>query len=86
MKNPTLKISRAGFFIAQKSPKNFPRVISSELTAIRDSVRSELSLNKETHDVVKASWASVRLEGVEPGFIDPKIINQTLYNFSDFIP
>ena len=80
MKIPALYLPRAGFFIAQKSPKNFPRVISSELTAIRDSVRSELSLNKETHDVVKASWASVRLEGVEPTFID-----QTLYNNSDFI-
>jgi hypothetical protein len=47
---------------------------------------SELLLNEETHDVVKASWASVRLEGVEPAFLDPKIINQTLYNNSDFIP
>jgi hypothetical protein len=51
-------------------------------TALRISFTSqalsELLLNEETHGVVKASWASVRLEGVEPTFIDPKIINQTL--------
>ena len=77
MKIPALYLPRAGFFIALNRFQNF----------FRQSKRyGNLSLNEETHDVVKASWASVRLEGVEPGFIDPKIINQTLYNFSDFIP
>ena len=77
MKIPALYLPRAGFFIALKQTSEF-------LSPVKRY--GNLPLNEETHDVVKASWASVRLEGVEPAFIDPKIINQTLYNFSDFIP
>ena len=78
MKIPALGIFQGRVFHCPKQP--------SEFLSASQAVMRELSLNEETHDVVKASWASVRLEGVEPGFIDPKIINQTLYNFSDFIP
>ena len=78
MKIPALYLPRAGFFIALNSFQNFFR---------QSSGMANLSLHEETHDVRESIVGlSAACEGVEPAFLDPKIINQTLYNFSDFIP